>query len=279
MRNLRLARHGFDILVVIFFLSLISTAVFSDQMATVSLSEMMHAPSAKHLLGTDNLGRDLAQRLGNAVMGAILPLWSCVCLASIVGLFLALSHILIVHRLAWSPWDLLIRTITSGVAAIPVGVSAFLAAAWFGQAGLEPVFWTLLIFFSVRIFLQTMNLYTRDHLLGYWQAHESMGGGLESRIWNYGVKQQWKGDLWDQTRFHLTACIAIESAISYLGFGLQEPQASFGNMLASHFDSYLHGQWLHLIIIVISITLVSFLPLSLERLVVAATRADRQTMP
>ena len=50
--------------------------------------------------------------------------------------------------------------------------------------------------------------------------------------------------------FHMKMAVVIEASLSYLGFGVQEPQASFGNMLASHFELYLRGQWQIMLLIV-----------------------------
>lgn len=267
MANEQLRKNFIDVVIVMCSLALLWFALSTDQVTAVSLGNMMQAPSMDHVLGTDNLGRDLAQRLGSVFINAVIPLWLCVLIASALGIGIAILH---VAGTLWRPYkqlNLLIQSLISLAASVPVGIAAFVAAAHFGQAGLQPVFWTLLGFFTIRMFLMTVNLYARDQGLAYWQAHESLGGTLTHRLWFYGVTAHWKHELWDQTRFHMGACIAIEAAISYLGFGIQEPHASFGNMLASHFDSYLHGQWVQLIIIVISMTFLSLLPTAAERLI------------
>ena len=51
--------------------------------------------------------------------------------------------------------------------------------------------------------------------------------------------------------FHTSATtFIIEVSLSYLGFGVQEPNPSFGNMFKSHFDLILRGDFYTVFVIV-----------------------------
>src|SRR5690606_6943936 len=126
---------------------------------------------------------------------------------------------------------------------VPVGVVAFAWAAVQERAGLTPVLVSLAVVFAVRTALQVQDLFRHDAFLGYWEAHASMGGRLFSRLMSYGISGRWKWGLLDTLAFHLKAGVAIEASLSYLGFGIQEPQPSFGNILSSHLDLFLSGNW------------------------------------
>lgn len=117
---------------------------------------------------------------------------------------------------------------------------------------------SLLIF--VRSYLQIHELFLHDRKLGYWQAHEAIGGGMFSRIFRYGFGGSWSEPLLQSLRFHLMIAVSIEASLSYLGFGIQEPQASFGNMLSAHFNLFVKGQWYILIVIVIALWLTAKFP-------------------
>ena len=112
--------------------------------------------------------------------------------------------------------------------------------------------------FMVRTCLYVRDLYRQDRWLEYWQARAAMGGRLVPTLVEYGIRRSWAPHLGETLGFHLRAAVAIEASLSYLGFGIQEPGASFGNMLASHFDSYLKGEWWPLLVICAGLT-ISFL--------------------
>jgi len=75
--------------------------------------------------------------------------------------------------------------------------------------------------------------------------------------------------------FQLRVAVAAEASLSFLGFGIQEPQPSFGNMLSSHFDLYLKGHWSVLLVIVGGLALAALFPASLAALLGNAGRSGR----
>ncbi len=234
----------------------------------ISLGSMLAGPGWQHLLGTDNLGRDLLVRSAGAIWGAVLPLWSVVLVGTVTGLAGAATMI------AWSESRVQRRaalTILRGfgvfTASVPAGIVAFAWAAYDQQAGLLPVAATLGLVFCIRAFLQLCDQYAQSEHLGYWQAQKSMGGGLMLRIWRYGILGDWAESLLASVVFHLRVAVTIEASLSYLGFGIQEPDPSLGNMLASHFDLYLKGQWYTMAVLCVVLLLVAQFPTSLLRLV------------
>jgi peptide/nickel transport system permease protein len=248
----------------------------------IDLVNMLGPPSSAHPLGTDNLGRDLLGRLAAAVRGGVLPLWGGVLVGCMAGGTAALVAIVAQARgpLARGA-TAVVDALTAALASIPVGLLAFAWAAWQERAGLLPVLGSLSGLFAARTYLELRDLHRRDVRLGYWTAHAALGGSLWQRVTRYGLLSGWLRPLATTLGFHLRAAVAIEASLSYLGFGLQEPQASFGNMLASHFDLYLKGHWSVLAAIVACLAATAAFPASVVRLADAgqalvATRALRQ---
>lgn len=265
-------RYFFDVLCVVAFLALVIFPWGDFLGRGMSLSSMLQPPSFVHPLGTDNLGRDLLVRCADAVRGAVLPLWFGVLVATLCGVALAILSITLESHRTWGYFSLWLQGFAAILASIPVGIAAFAWAVYSEKAGLGPVLFAVSVLFFVRAFLQSIDLYRHDKFLGYWEAHRAIGGSQLSRLLKYGLRYSWKWRLADGFGFHLRAAVAIEASLSYLGFGIQEPNASFGNMLASHFDAYLKGDFHSLVIIVLMLALTAAFPASL----VAALKATAQ---
>lgn len=253
-------RHTMNMLIVGVFITLVVMPWDMWLGSRVDLAHSLAGMSAAHPLGTDNIGRDLLVRGASALRGAVLPLWLGVILGSVVGLGVALLAILVVEARRARTAVALLDVTAALLASIPVGLVAFAWAVWQDHAGLLPVLLSLGGLFAVRTYLETRDLFRHDAGLGFWTAHAALGGSLFYRLWRYGVLAGWKWTLLRTLCFHLRAAVAIEASLSYLGFGIQEPQASFGNMLASHFDLYLKGRFEILVIMSALLALTAALP-------------------
>lgn len=255
MRSLRLA---IDFLVVTAFLLLAFFPWSAFLSSKVSIMHQLEWPSAAHWLGTDNLGRDLLIRLSDAVTFAVLPLWLGIITLSIVGTAVAILFLSSVSKN--SRLQTLTDIVLSGAASIPVAMFAFLFAVVFESSHLWMVILSVGFILSIHSFLFIRGLYLKSEKLGYWQAHAATGGRRRSRIVRYGVFSHWKHDILGNMTFYLKVGITVEAGLSYLGFGVQEPHPSFGNILASHFDSYLRGNWFVLAITAAGFVLCAYFP-------------------
>jgi peptide/nickel transport system permease protein len=260
-RNLLLLR---DLFLTIVFLFIIFFPWASYVKSGISLSNMLSGPTSDHFLGTDNLGRDLLLRVTNALWQAVIPMWATVLLGTGLGLSLGIGSIAWCERQPnCRPLVESAKVVGALLGSIPVGVVAFAWAAYEEKAGLFPVAATLFAMFIVRSFLQVHNLFLESERLGFWEAHRSIGGSLVDRLVRYGLWSQWQGPIIDSLCFQLRVAVTIEASLSYLGFGIQEPNASFGNILASHFDLALKGQWYTMLVVSVALLLSAQFPASL----------------
>jgi peptide/nickel transport system permease protein len=207
----------------------------------VRLGEALQGVSAAHPLGTDSMGRDMLVRLSGAIQNGVLPLWLAVAMGVLCGSLVALGCLVSGRQNHQRFFIKLVDIVAVILATIPAGVMAFAWGAVRERVDLVGVLWTLGILFAVRMYLLVRDLERRDQNLGYWTTHEALGGTTLSRIWRYGVCGGWSAELLESLSLNLRVAVAIEAAVSYLGFGVTEPAASFGNMLATHFDYYLKG--------------------------------------
>ncbi len=249
-----------DLPVVIAFLALAVLPWGDWYGGKVRLADTLQPPSAEHPLGTDNLGRDLLVRASSALEGGVLPLWGAVVLSTVAGAVIGSAVVLVRRRRLGAGAARGFDLFATALAAVPVGVSAFAWAVWWERGGLAPVCLALGALFAVRSYLQIRDLHRHDQHLAYWTAHASLGGSETGRLWRYGMLTGWRWQLAESLGFHLRTAVAIEASLSYLGFGIQEPAASFGNMLASHFDLYLKGHLSVLAVILAALALTAAFP-------------------
>jgi peptide/nickel transport system permease protein len=212
--------------------------------------------SAAHWLGTDSLGRDLLSRISLAVSESVLPLIFVVILAFILGLglfFMTCSRdsrlVRILKKALLVTGDFLVS--------VPITIALFLLLV--GLESVNPIGIILIvIFFSccIRTYSECSMHLLKDQHLAYWESHHCLGGRKADRVWSYGLIGKWLTPLAMHLSHWLRLGIIIEASLSYLGFGISEPQASLGNMLAMHFSQFLRGQSSTVIVISLSFVVV-----------------------
>lgn len=234
----------------------------------IDLANFLTPPTWKHPLGTDNLGRDFLVRIQETINTAIVPIWLITIFSSLLGILISIYIIVLKqgNKVLTLPIQLF-NFINIFIASIPIGIITFFWASIHEKAGLTPVLIALAFLFTIRGYLSTLNLYNHDCKLGFWQANSLLGGTVHHRIWNYGILGHWREHLVKILSFNLKIAITIEASLSYLGFGIQEPNPSFGNMLASHFDLYLKGYYHTLIVLLAALLITCLFPSSFTFLV------------
>lgn len=203
----------------------------------IDLTHMLAPPSALHPLGTDSLGRDLLARIAAAVQETVLPLWTFSALATLGGILLGLA---LMHAPLPPFMARTLRVLMRLVAGFPAVVLVFGLSIALGT-GFWAVALGLCIFFALRAGEAVENLWIADKNLGFWVAHTALGGTPLGRVWRYGILGSWRDRLTQLLCFHLRIALIVEASLSYLGFGIQEPDSSFGNLISAHFNLLLRG--------------------------------------
>jgi peptide/nickel transport system permease protein len=244
----------------------------------VNLRLAQSLPSWSHPLGTDHLGRDLLVRLSNAIGNAVIPLW----LTTVAGAFLgaALAMILVTasrSKVGYASMQSL-KFVASSLGAVPLTIATFALAVLFEEANLKAVLMALGMIVLLQTYLQLLNHVQESLGLGFWTAHEAMGGNLFDRIWRYGVRSAWANELALNLGLKLRAAVIVEATLSYLGFGIQEPVASFGNILSAHFAESLQGKWWVMAVTLLALMVTAAAPQAVIRLV-ATTLTQRRRVP
>ncbi len=181
--------------------------------------------SSEHILGTDNLGRDIFSRI---IYGSRVSI-----LVGFLGVSMAFSLGIVIGLIAGfkgGRTDNVIMTITNMVLALPYLVFVVFIAAVLGRSLLNVV----LIFglTDIPIFVRV----TRGEVLrlreeGYIEAAISIGQKTPAIIFKH-IMPNLLGPLITLATFEMSAMIFYEAGLGFLGLSVPPTVPSWGNMLA-----------------------------------------------
>ena len=226
----------------------------------IDLGEVLLPPSREHLLGTDENGREVLHRilagaqltLGIGISSAVLA----VVIGSILGAVAGYS--------GGGVDDVIMRT-TDLALALPT-LFVILVASTLIQTGVPQLI--LLIGFTgwmpvARIIRgTTREITTRQFVL----AAESYGAGRTRILLNH-IAPNLLNIIAVTATIQLGRAIMMEATISFLGVGIQPPDATWGSMLSSAQSYLLIAPWL---------ALAPGIALSLALLIIANTTLDHR---
>jgi ABC-type dipeptide/oligopeptide/nickel transport system permease subunit len=190
------------------------------------LDHVLEPESAQHLMGTDDLGRDMLTRI---IFGARLSL-----LAAIYAVGIAFAIGVPVGLLCGyygGRWDeLVVMRVVDAVQAFPFLILALALAATLG-AGFGNAMIAIGIGFApafVRIVrAQVMTVASQEYILGARAV-----GSRDTRILWRHVLPNSMAPLLVQTTVSMAAAVLAEAGLSFLGLGAQPPTPSWGQMLS-----------------------------------------------
>ena len=191
----------------------------------MSLSEKFKAPSLSHLFGTDNFGRDIfsrvMKRMGTTITISVLV----VLLSATVGILLgALTGYF------GGVVDEIVMRVTDAVNGFPSILLALVAVSVLGS-GRQNLILSLGIVFSPSYIRIVRSEYLRLRDADYIKRARLMGVG-KCRILFVHILPNILPVFWVSVMIGLNNAILAESGMSYLGIGVQPPNASLGNMLS-----------------------------------------------
>lgn len=242
LRRTGLARNRQGLVGVVITALFILVAVFAGVIAPYPSEEMhpeisLQPPSAQHLLGTDEFGRDVFSRV---LYGARISLMVCaisVGLCSIVGLILGLA------AGYFGGWiDLVIMRIVDALFAFPVVLLAIAVVAVLGP-GLENATIALAIIFTpayARVARAAALMVMHEQ---YVEAARSLGASND-RIMRRELVPNMMPALIVQTTLLFAIAIVVEAGLSFIGLGAQPPEPSWGTMLRTGRDFLEIAPWL-----------------------------------
>jgi peptide/nickel transport system permease protein len=223
LRRNRMAMVGAAIVLVMAFLALLAPLLARDP-GHIDIALRLQAPSFLYPLGTDDLGRDVLARILYGARISLLVGFVAVGIATAIGVVLgALAGY-------YGRWvDTLIMRFVDIMLCFP---SFFLILAV--VAFLEPSIWNIMIIIGLTGWMgvarlvraEFLSLRERDFVLAVRAA-----GARDSRIIFRHILPNALSPLLVSATLGVAGAILTESALSFLGIGVQPPTPSWGNML------------------------------------------------
>jgi peptide/nickel transport system permease protein len=192
---------------------------------------MMEAPSWAHLLGTDQLGRDIFSRLVFGARTALLVGFSSAVVGGVIGLVLGVTS---AYFGGW--FDLVFQRVLDVLMAFPLIILALAVVAVFGT-GVFNVIIAITIPLVPRCgrVVRASALAVRE--VPYVDAARALGFSHTRIVLRHMVPNVIAPFLILLSAFVGQAILA-EASLSYLGLGVQEPVPAWGLMLQGGAEEY-----------------------------------------
>ncbi|GLC78450.1 peptide ABC transporter permease [Lacrimispora brassicae] len=220
----KLSIAGLIIFIIIFFICFTAPLITSHSSAKIDLRSILQAPSAKHILGTDKIGRDIFARilyggrisiavgLGSALIATLFG----VSLGTIAGYKGGLA-------------DGIVMKFSEILMAFPQMIMVLILVTITGQS-----LWNLIFIFSITGW-PSMYRMARSQMLSlreeeYVQALKAFGIG-SMRIAFFHMLPNAVGPIFVNITLSTAMFILQETSLSFLGLGVPLEVATWGNIL------------------------------------------------
>lgn len=233
----KLAVLGGLLVLLVFVLSLAAPLVAAYDPSAIDIKNILVGPSLSHPLGTDELGRDVLSRM---LWGGRISLqvgFVAVGIATIIGIILgALAGY-------YGGWiDSLIMRAVDIMLSIP---TIFLILAVI--AILEPSIINIMIVIGLTSWMEPARLIRAEFISlkerEFVIAAHAMGA-RDGRIIARHILPNGLSPVLVSATMGVGAAILVESALSFLGLGVQPPTPSWGSLLSSGKDNIEIAWWL-----------------------------------
>ena len=224
-------------LVTLMVVSALGASIFAPyDPIQLNIMERLQGPSANHLLGTDQLGRDLFSRVlfgGQvALKVAFLTIGSALIIGVVLGMIAGYGP-------AWL--DNSIMLLFDTIRSVPTIMLALAAVAMVG-----PSITTVIFVIAVSsipnygrvVRTQTLTIKSKDFV----KAEMLMGASL-LRVLSIHVLPNILGPLLILASMDIPTVIALEAGLSFLGMGVKPPTPSWGSILNDGFALIRNTPW------------------------------------
>lgn len=219
---------GFVSLLII--LLVFAVAIFAPLLApfdpiSQDRTAFLAAPSSEHVMGTDDLGRDVFSRLIFGSQISLLVGIATVVISIVIGTFIGM-----ISGYFGGVIDLVIQRIMDAIMSIPALILALFIAALLGPA-IQNVIIALVIIEIPRFARIVRGEMMRIRESNYVEASRSVGAGSFRIIMRHGLPNI-TAPIIVMASLAFGQTIIAEASLSFLGIGTPPPNPSWGLMLS-----------------------------------------------
>lgn len=234
-----LAMVGFIIIVSVFILAMLAPLISPYDPNDIDVKAILLAPSWQHWMGTDGLGRDVLSRMLHGGRISLLVGLVAVGIATAIGIVLgAISG----YYRGWV--DTFIMRLVDVMLSIP---SFFLILAVI--AFLTPSIWNIMIVIGLTSWMGVTRLVRAEFLSlsgrEFVLASRTLGAKDARLIFTHLLPNSLTPIIVSAV-LGVAGAVLMESGLSFLGLGVQAPQASWGNILTDGKEYIQFAWWLSL---------------------------------
>ncbi|WP_422484565.1 ABC transporter permease [Gudongella sp. DL1XJH-153] len=232
----RMARFGGVVILVVLLFAIFAPIIAPYEYDAMNLPEMLKAPSADNIFGTDEFGRDIFSRI---IYGSRISLkvgFLAVGISMLIGTTLGA-----LAGFYGGVIDLIISGITDIAWSFPVTLLAIAFVAALGPSltnliiALAIVSWSG---FARLVRGQFLSLREKEFV----EAARSLGMS-DSRIILKHILPNAFAPIIVLTSLEVPKAIIIEASLSFLGLGAQPPAPSWGSIMSSGRDYIMEAPW------------------------------------
>ncbi len=235
----KLALTGCGIVILLFIVSFLAPWIAPYDPGAIDLKQVLAPPSGQHWFGTDQLGRDVFSRM---IWGARISLK-----VGFVATGLAILIGMVLGAVAgyYGGWiDAVIMRFVDIMLCFP---TFFLILAVI--AFLEPSIWNIMIVIGLTGWMGVTRLVRADFISlrerDFVRAARAIGAN-DARIIFMHILPNALASILVAATLGIAGAILTESALSFLGIGVQPPTPSWGNILTAGKDNIDIAWWLSL---------------------------------
>jgi len=224
LKRRRGAMLGLGVVVFFVVIAVLAPTIAPHDPLQTSWSDVRKPPTATHLFGTDEIGRDVASRVIWGARASLLAGLVSVCISLSLGVPIGL---LAGYVGGWT--DALISRITDAMLACPFLILAIALAAFLGPSLTNAMIAIGISATPVFIRLtraQVLSVKVED----YVEAARAVGNS-HLRIALRHILPNVVAPLIVQATLAIAAAVIAEASLSFLGLGQQPPAPSWGSML------------------------------------------------
>jgi peptide/nickel transport system permease protein len=229
-------RIAVAILAVVLFLAIFGSALAPQNPLAINANALFQGPGARHLLGTDYLGRDVLSRLMAGTRLSVLTALEAVGIGLVIGAPLGVATVFLGRA-----FDFWANRVSDALMTLPSIFFAVAVTAALGN-GLVQAMFPVGILLIPGFFRVTRAATLEFARAQYVEAAELLGGS-KLHVIRVHVLRKVLPTIAVTTASATAGALLAVSFLTFLGIGVQPPAPTWGGVLSSDLDYLSQAPW------------------------------------